>query len=299
MRRRGIRTGLAIARLAPAFLALGCGSKSTTPGFSDFTGTDASSGDADVLSDGGPSFVDAPSFTDGGAPEDTAVYGQSYDTLYAMNPKTKAVTVIGKFSGCSYVVDIAFDKDMNMFATTLDGLYTVDRTTAQCSKVASGTYPNSLSFVPVGTLDPNVEALVGFFQDAYVRIDTKTGAITNVGKIGQGYASSGDIVAVKGGGAYLTVKGGPDGSCNDCLVEIDPATGAFLRSWGPLGKTDVFGIAFWGGAVYGFDQGGDLFEVDFAGVASQVTKIPVPNAPPGLSFQGAATTTLAPLTPVK
>ena len=56
------------------------------------------------------------------------------------------------------------------------------------------TYPNSLSFVPKGTVDPNVEALVGYNGGTYVRIDTVTGAVTSIGNLGSGYSSSGDIV---------------------------------------------------------------------------------------------------------
>ena len=66
-----------------------------------------------------------------------------------------------------------------MFATTLDGLFTIDTKTAKCTLVASGsTYPNMLSFVPAGTLDPMDEALVGYVADTYVRINTKSGKMT-------------------------------------------------------------------------------------------------------------------------
>ena len=47
-----------------------------------------------------------------------------------------------------------------MFVTTFNGFFKVDCTTAACTSIKSGTYPNSLSFVPKGTVDPNAEALV-------------------------------------------------------------------------------------------------------------------------------------------
>jgi len=37
--------------------------------------------------------------------------------------------------------------------------YKLDLANAACSFIASGSYPNSLSFIPKGTLDPNAEAL--------------------------------------------------------------------------------------------------------------------------------------------
>jgi hypothetical protein len=139
------------------------------------------------------------------APLVSEVYGNSGTELYRLDPNTKAVTDIGSFDGCTGVVDIALDEDSNLFGTTSKGLYKIDRNTAKCTSIASGEYPNSLSFVPKGTVDGNVEALVGYNEDVYVRIDPSTGKVSPIGSLGQGYTSSGDIVSVKGGGTYLTV----------------------------------------------------------------------------------------------
>lgn len=283
----------AAAALSASIAIVACACSSRT-----FAGDDGGGGDAsvtDVSTKDGQPFGDV-STSDVATQTGDVVYAHSPDTLYALDPKTKAVTVIGPFTGCSEVIDIALDKSSTMFATTLDGLYRIERTNAECTQIETGSYPNSLSFVPAGTLDANVEALVGYVGDQYVRIDEASGAITTVGSIGGGYSSSGDIVSVAGGGTYLTVKGGPN-SCNDCLIQVDPKTGAFLLEWGPLGHTNVFGIAFWGGSVYGFDDAGAVFQVDFNGLAIQTTTIAVPNAPPNLQFFGAGSTTIAPLTP--
>jgi hypothetical protein len=255
-----------------------------------------SAGDVLILGDGGS--------VDGEQGQNAEVFGESPDTLYRLDPTTKTVSIVGAFQGCNQVTDIALDKDSNMYATTVDGLYKIDRKTAACTLIAKGNYPNSLSFVPAGTLDPKVEALVGYVGDRYTRIDPMSGAVTPINSIGQGYSSSGDIVSVKGGGTYLTVKAGPNGNCSDCLIQVDPATGAFLNEWGPVEHTDVFGLAFWAGAVYGFDNSGNLFEVDFHGLAMQITGIPVPIADAGMDagppqFFGAGSTTSAPPTPTK
>jgi hypothetical protein len=289
---------------ALALATAACGTSG--PGFQQTVSGDAAS-DAQAAFDSPTG--DVLSLGDGiggdGDPGGTAeVFGHSPDTLYRLDPTTKAVTIVGAFQGCGGITDIALDKDSTMYATTLDGLYKVDRKTAECTLIAKGNnYPNSLSFVPAGTLDPTVEALVGYVGDQYIRIDPMSGAVTPINSIGQGYSSSGDIVSVKGGGTYLTVKAGPSGNCSDCLIQVDPATGAFLNEWGPLGHTDVFGIAFWAGAVYGFDYSGELFEVDFHGLAMQVTSIPVPaadaGADAGVQFSGAGSTTSAPPTPTK
>ena len=225
------------------------------------------------------------------------VYGHSASELYKLDPLTHEVTVVGPFNGCSQVIDIAIDKDHNMYGTTDTGLYAINRTNAACTFIASGDYPNSLSFVPAGTVDPNEEALVGYFGSDYVRIDKQTGNVTNIGSVTSGYSSSGDIVSVKGGGTYVTVK---SFECSDCILEVNPSTGDLIQELGPVGAyTDVFGLTFWGGKAYGFSDDGELFEVTFMGGNVTTTIIPIPNAPQSLSFWGAGSSTSAPVNPVE
>lgn len=297
--------GWTFSLAAMALLAApGCGS-SAARGFSTTT---ADGGARPVSADGGGGLVGGPEGgslvgSDASQPGASSygpavVYGQSATTLYAVDPTTKAVTKVGDFQGCGdEVIDLALDRSSQMYATSTDGVYTVDRTTAVCHLLAAGTYPNSLSFVPAGTVDPNVEALVGYNGSTYVRIDTTTGAITTIGDLGKGYASSGDIVSVIGGGTYLTVTGGEACASSDCLVEVDPKSGALLTNYGALGYSGVYGLAFWAGTVYGFDAAGDLFQVTFTPPPMQVAAIPIPSAPAGLSFYGAGSTTSAPPVP--
>jgi len=223
------------------------------------------------------------------------VYAHSADTLYRLNPMNDQVAVVGPFSGCSQVIDIAIDENSNGYVTTSTGFYKVDLTTAACTHIADGNYPNSLSFVPKGTLDPNTEALVGFVDSTYIRINETTGAITNVGMLTGGYTSSGDVVSVINGGTFLTVKGGNQ-NCNDCLLQVDPKTGALIQNYGSVNHADVFGLAFWAGTAYGFDNGGEVFSINYQGGSLVTMNIPVPNPPPNLSFWGAGSTTAAPPT---
>jgi hypothetical protein len=233
----------------------------------------------------------------GYAEGEAEVYGHSDDTLYKLDPITKELFVVGAFDGCDGVIDLAIDKSGGVIATSFSGLYAIDKTTAVCTEIALGNYPNSLSFVPQGTLDPNAEALVGYNVTDYVRIDPVTGQVTtvNAGAIAGGFESSGDIVSVIGGGTYLTIKGA---GCNDCLVEVNPVTGAILNNYGGLGQSQIFGLAYWGGSAYGFTNGGTLFEISFdMGGGVSVTPIAIPGAPAGLGFWGAGSSTSAPIIP--
>jgi hypothetical protein len=301
-----MRISLLVALVGAAPLALvggGCGGSSAGSGFG---GDDSDDGGSDgatrTTGDGGVSDALFGTDTNLGDSSSTmsnqpaVVYGHSPDTLYKVDPTSKAVTVVGTFQGCSSVIDLALDKDSNMVVTTSDGFYRVDPTTAACTLIAQqGSYPNSLSFVPKGTVDQNAEALVGYVGSTYVRIDTTSGAISNIGDLnGNGLSSSGDIVSVIGGGTYLTVNGN---SCSDCIVSVNPATGAMIQNYGSVNHGSVFGLAFWAGVAYGFDDGGDLFTITFGATSVTTADIPVPNAPSGLEFWGAGSTTSAPPAP--
>ena len=263
----------------------GDGGGGSNPTSSSGTGTNGDGGS------GGLGFGAGGGGQGGSAPLEGEVFAHSASTLYRLDPISKEVTVVGAFGGCNdSVIDIAIDKNGLMFGTTFSGLHRIDKVTAACTLVASGGYPNSLSFVPKGTVDPNEEALVGYSGGSYTRIDTATGDISQIGTLGGGYSSSGDVVSVIGGGTYLTVNGN---GCGDCIVQVNPTTGELMNLIGPLNRTSVFGLAFWGGSAYGFNDGGALFQIDLSN--GMATDIPMPSAPPGLSFYGAGSTTAAPL----
>lgn len=258
---------------------------------SDLSGDSSSAGEASGT--GGPKLDVGPPDT-GGPLEVAEVFGHSANTLYRLDPETKAVTVVGPLVGCTAsIIDIALDAESNMYGTAFGSLWSIDRTTGQCTHIADGSYPTSLSFVPAGTVDPEVEALVGFDEDEYIRIDPQTGTITSLGELTGGMRSSGDIVAVAGQ-TYLTVF--DDGEClaTDCIVELDPIDGAVIEHFGPLPYDQVFGLAFWAGRAYGFSRGGELFEIEFMAGSVATTPIPIPGAPADLEFFGAGSTTSAP-----
>lgn len=220
-----------------------------------------------------------------------AVYAHSADTLYKLDPNTLEVSTVADFSGCSSMIDIALDKDSNLYGTTFNGLYRIDINTAACTEIASGSYPNSLSFVPADVLEPGEEVLVAYEGSQYVRIDVVTGAKSNVGSI-DGYTSSGDVVSVEGGGTYLTADGS---GCDDCLLQINPADGTLIKNWGTVGMRGVYGLAYWGGIAYGFDDTGVAFAIEFGSDTVTTNLISFPDSPPGLSFWGAGSTTQAPI----
>jgi hypothetical protein len=261
----------------------------------DGTGTGTGQGGDPAGQGGGFLTTSAGGGEPVGTPE---VFGHSRSRLYRLDPDTKAVAVVGDFVGCTGIEDIALDAQSNIFGTNDEGLYAIDKDTATCTLVAAGAYPNSLSFVPVGTVDANAEALVGYVLDEYVRIDPATGQMTTIGSLGlNGLISSGDIVSVKNGPTYLTVKpsSSNDDSCRDCLVEVDPATGEVVETFGEVGFEQIFGTAFWAGSLYGFTNGGQIFEITIDEFLNLNTVLIEQSD--ALSFWGAGSTTSAPPQP--
>jgi len=222
-----------------------------------------------------------------GKPE-VEVYAHSGMTLYRVEPTSMAMTSVGLFSGCGgQVIDIALDKGGQMYGTVSSAVLKINKSTALCTPLASGsTYPNSLSFVPEGTVYPDKEALVGYDGGTYVVIDTTTGAKTAKSSLPSGYYSSGDVVSVAGVGTFVSVNGN---GCSDCLLKVDPKTGTMISKVGSLGYASVWGLAYWKGKLYGFTNPGTFFTFDLTSKASA----PV-NSSTGYHFNGAGSTTCAP-----
>jgi hypothetical protein len=242
------------------------------------------------------------------------VYAHSDTTLWLLEPISKQVTMVGMFdcvgTTVNSMVDIAIDRTGRMTGSAaisyngaLGGaLVSIDSTNAHCSALTRGPdLVTSLTYVPEGTLVANAEALVGYADDKYVRVDPATGAVTQIGMLnnaasgGVTWYSSGDVVSIQNGGTYLTVKAGigTAGPGGDRIVEVDPKTGALKRIIGPTGSGDVLGLGYWGGIAYGFTLEGKLLQIDLMTGAG--TPIPIPGASADLAFYGAGTTTVAPI----
>ncbi len=230
------------------------------------------------------------------APPAGEVFGHSDNTLFRVDTTTRTVSEIGFFEGCTYVADIALDESSNIYASTGTELFYVETNTARCTRISQGSFPNSLSFVPAGTVFPDREALVGFQGSDYVQIDPRSGVVTKLGAMEGGFTSSGDVVSARGGKTFVTIKGK---DCADCLAEIDPVNGSITKSWGPIGRADVFGLAFWAGELFAFTNGGELLLISLTGDVLDAKALPIANAPAGLKFWGAGSTTSAPIAPVK
>lgn len=243
------------------------------------------------LDGGDDAAVDAPvDANDGAVPTAGIVYGHSVTTLYRFDPVGRTFATVGPLTGCANISDIAVDKDGKIVAVG-NALYSVDATTGTCTTIANQAQPFTLTFVAAGTVDPAKEALVAYLAADYVRIDRATGIVTQItaNALG-GYLPSGDLVSVAGGGTYVSVTGS---GCGDCLLQVNPATGAIVKNLGAIGQSQIFGLGLWAGTVYGFAGTGETYAITIG--AASVTSVLVPNAnKPAGGFIGGGSTTAAP-----
>jgi hypothetical protein len=240
------------------------------------------------------------------------IYAHTADTLYTFDSTDKKLTAVGKLACLTVgdrLLDIAVDGKGTVFGTTDQAFIAVNPKDATCTRIiAKENLPNSLSFVPAGTLEAGAEALVGYAFDAndkavrYVQINTVTGAVTEVGLLNaptaaKKYVSSGDIfsVAKDGNKAYLTVREDTATDGPDLLAEIDPKTGRIMSIVGNTLQPDIYGLAYWGGKAYGFSGDGNVTEINVVtGVSNVVASLKKDNV--AVPWFGAGVTTEAPTT---
>lgn len=255
-------------------------------------------GGGDDDDDDGP--IDAGNDPTIDAPPDTganaAVYAHTSTALFRIHPLTYAITRIGDFAwpaGSDSMTDIAIDENGTMIGISYSRVYRVDPDTAACTLLSSnlrGMF-NGLSFVPsmlaFGVEGPDVLVGARNTDGKVFQIDPATGAVTQIGDMGAGYSSSGDIVAVAGFGMVATVPSGTFG--NDRLVRLAPTTFAATPIGSDTGFDRIWGVGFWGTRVFGFTERGALTVIDSAtGAGTSV-------ATGGEAWWGAAVTTAAPI----
>jgi hypothetical protein len=257
-----------------------------------FTDTDAAGGTNENNGrfggdGGGPTDGALP---DGGATTVTTVYANTDDTLYALDPTSKAVTSVGKFSGIgggsldNNVTDCAVDSAGDVYVISESVLYkatlpaggsgTVNLTKVTALSTKSGQRFYALAFAPAGVLGAGEGLVAGDGAGVLWSVDPQTGATSELGSFGKDgssrvFALSGDIVF------YLDGSGKPTGlatirscspggtSCtttNDYLAGIDmTALSTAFTSGTPAGSL-LAGI--YGGSASGKGPGigfGDVF----------------------------------------
>ena len=239
--------------------------------------------------------------------DQTIVYAHSETVLYAVNPRTNALTRVGTFTfprgdtNNHSMNDVAVDADGTLVGNTQDALYRIDTGTAVCSLIA--TLPDNhnfvgLTYLPSGVLPGTTgEVLVGGARDGtYWRIDPSTGRSTALGQLrvrSALYGLSGDFVSTAAG-TFATVRAANATSgSHDQLANMNPQTGELTLPSGNTGFDGIFGLAYYRDTLYGFTRAGEFIRINIRTGVGTLVSMPSPV----VLFYGAGVTTLAPTAP--
>ncbi len=204
------------------------------------------------------------------------VYAHTSNELFYLGIKQLEVHRIGAFRFPNGTIDkrmtdIAVDRFGVMWGIGYQDVFVINPNNAEVWRMAALPQEfNGLTLIPRGVLGTEGDILVGIsVAGGWWRLDlVQNGATSQIqtsllGNFGSTWTSSGDAFSIEGVGTYASVKRGGFGS--DELVRIDPATGLVTGVVGSLGTyAQVWGLAGWANRVYGFDAGGDIFEIDLA-----------------------------------
>lgn len=208
---------------------------------------------------------------------DAPVYANTSTDLWEVDPETGAKTHHGTFhdvggAPVEGMVDIAIDLTGRMYGGNFEALYRIDPTNGLAIKVCdTDLRPYALAFTSDGVLFAGAGTEV-------VSIDLASCMATPLANSG-GYETSGDLVGLPDGYLYWTVEGYD----SDELVRVDPDSGA--STWiGTIPATDLFGLGYDEGQLYGFSKGGEIVRISPVGASSTITV-----SDPGISWWGATT----------
>ncbi len=187
---------------------------------------------------------------------DAPVYANTSTTLYEVDPATGAATVIGDFAdrasgeAIDGFVDIAIDLGGRMFGGTFDALYRIDPTTATVELIcAPKASMYALAFTDAGELLAGDEDRITFI-DTY---NCDTQRLID----GSSYTTSGDLVGLPDGYLYWTIAE----EDADGLVRVNPTTGATVYIGSIPGFTNIFGLGYDDGQLYGFNSWGETIRI--------------------------------------
>jgi hypothetical protein len=229
-----------------------------------------------------------------------AVYASTDHALYQVNPTTLAETQLCTFGGqltqtsADNVTDIAITSTGTLYAITETALFTVslpNGSTCAATKVASLSTSSTkfvcLAFTTGDTLLASDEK-----GNVYTIVATN-GTVTQVGTFGGTLSCSGDMVAINDANQTIYASAfdsSCSGShCTDKLVTL-AAPSYTATVVGDLGYSQVYGLGYWAGTLYGFTYAGQTLQIDPTSGASTLI-----NTVAGTAFSGGATTPLAPV----
>jgi hypothetical protein len=194
--------------------------------------------------------------------------GRKADALYAVDAFTGGLDRIGIVEDGSHRIglqSLAFSPSLGLYGVGHGELYHIDTSDGQATEIG----PLGVKLTAV--VDAPEGEVYGTAGDQLYSVDLSTGEAT---LIGSGNYHRPESLEFANGVLYATVGGGRENS----LYEIDPATGEGTRVGraGAIGFTNVEGLAFIDGEMYGFTKNGLEISINLAnGLGSLIRDVGV------------------------
>lgn len=185
-------------------------------------------------------------------PDVIRAYAVTRDSLYSIVLKGSAADEkVMTLSSTSTITDAA-QSGTTLYAATFSNLLRLDTSTQTVTTV--GAF--GLSNVNALTADSSGKLYAASGSGGIYAIDAATGAATKVADLGS--ASSGDLAFAPDGTLYATVR---TSTATDILARISLST-QDVRVVGETGYTDVFGLDYLYGTLYGRTNAGALITLN-------------------------------------
>jgi hypothetical protein len=172
-------------------------------------------------------------------------FSDDRNQLFRTDPLTFGAVKIGNLS--AQLTDLAVAPDGTLYGVSFDNLYLVNSTNATLTLIGALGVPhiNALVFDTAGHAFAASDSNSGLYS-----VNIATGAATLIGN--NGLTSDGDL-AFADNHLYLATN-------QNSFAELDPHTGSVISSVAD-GITNLFGLAFSHGAMFGF-AGSGVYTID-------------------------------------
>jgi hypothetical protein len=181
------------------------------------------------------------------------LYAQSQSNLYLIDPFAQTATHVGPINFTT--TDIAFN-GTTLYGVTFSDLLTIDPTTGNGTEVGYTGYSN----VNALTIAADGTAYAATINGAFITISLTTGRGSLIGYYGSGIGSAGDLVLSDTDRmAYAAVT--MPGQADSWLAVVNITSGA-ATPIGDIGFSNVWGMSFKGGVLYGATNQGEIIRID-------------------------------------
>lgn len=195
--------------------------------------------------------------------QSNSLYMSSFESssrLYIVNPTNGSATLVGTMG--VQCTDLAFSNS-SLYGISFTRFFAVNPTNGVITGARNHGFTDLNALVAAGSATPNLFYATGYLDNQghganFVRIDSATGIATQIGRLGSGLTSAGDLTFLSG---VLYASVNKPGSTTTWLARIDTKTG-LATLVGDTRFRNVYGLTARNGVLLGATSDGKLLQID-------------------------------------